>query len=108
MVRGELVACCPTLEAAHAAGLAEYRRRNDSRAPNCLIARFQIGEALNIPGGEVCIQQLHATLFRVFVDGGLLPDGEDERQFSNARLAFGYAAEVVAEIAAEYVFHTEG
>lgn len=75
--------------------------------PTCLIARFSVGEALAGPGGDVCIQQVHVSLFRVFVDGGLLPDGEDERQFASARLAFDYAASVVADVVAGFLFDVE-
>lgn len=75
-----------------------------------LIARFSIGTATDDAdlGGSVCVRHAGERLFSVFVDGGLLPDGSTFAEFANARLAFAFAATVVAEIAAEYVDFVDG
>lgn len=73
-----------------------------------LIARFAVGvEAVDDNLGCVCIADTGQG-FEVFIDGGLLPDGSDFRDFPASRQscfreAYAFALEVVQELVAEQV-----
>jgi len=71
----------------------------------CILARLSIGEACEEgnTNGSLIVQQDADGKFSVFVNGGMLPDGDDCKRFDRPVQAMKYALAAVAEFAHEYL-----
>ena len=70
-----------------------------------LITKIKAGEsALKDDGiGNIHVAMLADDQFRVYVEGGMLPDGEDEAIFENMHDALVFAFEVAAALVEEFL-----
>ena len=75
-----------------------------------VITRLALGEACdlgNAGNGVIVVEQLEEdSLYRVFVVGGLLPEGEDEKRFANAYLAIRFASQVFDQLFEDSEFYS--
>jgi hypothetical protein len=92
-------------------GAAGARAENAARRRKAtdVVARFSAGiEAVDDGVGSVVIEDQHDG-FVVFVDGGTLPNGDNERRFTGANScpdAYRFAMSVLADIVADQVSMT--
>lgn len=93
-------------------GIAGARAENAARLrrkATDVVARFSVGvESVDDGIGSVVIEDQHDG-FVVFVDGGSLPNGDNERRFTGSNScpdAYKFALSVVADIVADQVSMT--
>lgn len=67
-----------------------------------VIAKFAVGEAVADGIGAVCVREREGRAhYTVFVNGGNLPDGSDEKVFGNVYLALQYACDICKALVTE-------
>jgi hypothetical protein len=66
-----------------------------------IIAKFAFGEAVADGIGAVCVELTPGGSYRVFVNGGSLPDGDEKIDFPNIYVALQYACDVCKSLATE-------
>jgi hypothetical protein len=66
-----------------------------------VLAEFAIGEAVDDRTGTVCVTQDDDSTFSVWVVNGLLPDGSEQRQYTNAWLAMTFALGIARQLCVE-------
>lgn len=70
-----------------------------------LILKLQVGEtAIKDDGiGAIHVAMLADDQYRVYVEGGSLPDGDDDEIFENMDDAFRFAMDVATDLAEEFL-----
>lgn len=66
-----------------------------------VIAKFAVGEAVKDGIGAVCVTAEQNGTYMVFVNGGTLPDGDEDLNFPNVYVALQYACDVCKALAEE-------